>query len=347
MIIVKSRFNNLFITFRTISAFTLSLIIVIIGSTFDMHAQDPVLSQYYSHLVYLNPAFTGSSGMTRFTLGYRNQFPSMGSAYVNYHAAFDMPVELIRGGIGINLMNDVQGGGQMNNLRIDGIYSHTIVIRKKIEVTGGLQASYVIRSLKTADLTFPDGMYYVSGMYVYSGPGETISDQTSGYPDFAAGILCFSRSWYTGVAVHHLAAPNISFSKNYREPLSRRYTFHAGINIPVFEKRFGREFLQVNPNIIYIQQGSQRQVNLGAEVMRKGFFAAVWSRFNMQFGLSTMTVVAGYQSRQMRFGYSFDFNMSQPWVNDPGSGAHEITFTYRLEKSDKKTKMGTINCPKI
>jgi type IX secretion system PorP/SprF family membrane protein len=285
--------------------------------------------------------------MTRFNSGYRNQFPSMGSAYVNYHIAFDMPVQLIQGGVGLNIMNDVQGSGQLSNLRIDGMYSHTIVIYKKIEVIGGLQASYVIRTLKTEELTFPDGMYYVSGMFMYTGPGEDISDQTSGYPDFATGVLCFSRSWYSGFAVHHLTGPNISFNRSYREPLPRKYVFHAGINIPVFEKRFGREFLQVNPNLVYIQQGSQRQVNLGAEIMRKGFYAGVWSRYNINFGISTITAVAGYQNRQMRFGYSFDFNMSQPWINDLGSGAHEIGFTYRLEKSDKKTKLGTINCPKI
>ena len=323
------------------------MVISIVSNIFTLHAQDPFLSQYYSHTIYLNPAFTGSSGMTRFTLGYRNQFPSMGSAYVNYHTAFDMPVELVQGGVGVSIMNDVQGGGQLSNLRIDGIYSHAIVINQKIEVIGGLQAGYVIQSLKTDDLTFPDGMYYVSGMYVYTGPGEDISDQTSGYPDFAAGVLCFTRDWYTGIAVHHLTAPNISFSENYREPLPRKYTVHAGISIPVFEKRFGREFLQVNPNLIYIQQGSQRQINLGAEVIRKGLFAGVWSRFNNHFGISTITVVAGYQNRRMRFGYSFDFNMYQPWIYDLGSGAHELTFTYRFEKSDKKTKLGTINCPKI
>jgi type IX secretion system PorP/SprF family membrane protein len=321
------------------------MFISIMSSIFSLHAQDPFLSQYYSHIVYLNPAFTGSSGMTRFTSGYRNQFPSMGSAYVNYHASFDMPVELVRGGVGVNIMNDVQGGGQFNNLRIDGIYSHSILINQKIEAIGGLQASYVISSLRTTGFNMPDAYNPQTGKYDL--PTETFGDQTSGYPDFAAGLLCFSRSWYTGIAVHHLTAPNISFSKNYREPLPRKYTFHAGISIPIFEKRFGREFLQLNPNLIYIQQGSQRQVNLGAEVMRKGLFAGVWSRFNIQFGISTITAVMGYQNRRMRFGYSFDFNMSKPWIYDLGSGAHEIGFTYRLEKSDKKTKLGTINCPKI
>jgi len=335
----------LFKSAREISSLLLFITASIIYGTFHVNAQDPFLSQYYSNTIYLNPAFTGAAGIPRFSAGYRNHFPSMGSAFVNYRAAFDMPVELFQGGVGFNIMNDVQGSGQLSNLRIDGIYSHAFIINPEIEIIAVLQVSYVIRSLKTNGFILPDGIDNLTGIYI--GPTEDISDQTSGYPDFATGVLCFSRTWYAGIAVHHLTAPNMSFSRTYLERLPRKYTFHAGINIPVFEKRFGREFLQVNPNLVFIQQGSQRQINIGAEVIRKGLFVGIWSRQNIRFGVSTITAVAGYQDNRMRFGYSFDFNMSQPWINDLGSGAHEIAFTYRLIKSDKKTKIGTINCPKI
>jgi type IX secretion system PorP/SprF family membrane protein len=336
----------LFKSAREISALLLFATAGIIYGTFHVNAQDPFLSQYYSNTIYLNPAFTGSSGMPRFSAGYRNHFPSLGSAFVNYHAAFDMPAELVQGGFGFNIMNDIQGNGQLSNLRIDGIYSYAIVANPEIELIAGLQFSYVLRSMKTNGFNLPDGFNISTGQFDLD-PGEAISDQTSGYPDFATGILCFSRTWYAGIAVHHLTAPNMSFSRNYMERLPRKYTFHAGIYIPVFEKRFGREFLQVNPNLVFIQQGSQRQINIGVEVIRKGLFAGIWSRQNIRFGVSTITAVAGYQDNRMRFGYSFDFNIFRPWINDLGSGAHEITFTYRLIKSDKKTKIGTINCPKI
>ncbi len=308
-------------------------------------AQDPCLSQYYSNTIYLNPAFTGSSGMPRISIGYRNQYPSLGQVFVNYHAAFDMPSQLFGGGFGFNIMNDVQAKGQLNNLRIDGIYSHALILTPEIEMIAGLQASYVIRSLRTNGLILPDGLDNLTGIYV--GPGEPISDQTSGYPDFAAGMLFFSRDWYAGFAVHHITAPNMSFSKNYMERLPRKYTLHAGINIRVFEKRFGREYLQISPGLVYIQQGSQRQINIGAEVMRKGVFAGIWGRQNVRFGLGAITAVAGYQDTRFRFGYSYDFNTSLPWISDKGTGAHEIAFTYRFNKSGKKTKMGTIICPKI
>jgi type IX secretion system PorP/SprF family membrane protein len=333
------------IFFRKISAFLIFIAGNFISANVCINAQDPSLSQFYSNTVYLNPAFTGSSGMPRISTAYRNQYPSLGQVYVTYHAAFDMPSALFGGGFGINIMNDVQARGQMNNLRIDGIYSHAIILHPEIEMIAGLQASYVIRSLKTDGLILPDGIDNLTGIYI--GPTEPISDQTSGYPDFAAGVLVFTRDWYAGFALHHITAPNMSLSRSYREVLPRKYTFHAGINIRVFEKRFGREFLQISPGLVYIQQGSQRQVNLGAEIMRKGIFAGVWGRQNNRFGLGSITALAGYQDTRFRFGYSYDFNTSLPWITDKGTGAHEITFTYRFNKSDKKTKMGTINCPKI
>jgi type IX secretion system PorP/SprF family membrane protein len=337
----------LFRAIRKILTYFLLTAEILITGNVNIYGQDPVLSQFYSNTVYLNPAFTGSSGRPRISAGYRNQFPSLGQVYVDYHTAFDMPSSLFGGGFGFNVMNDVQAGGQLNNLRFDGIYSHAIILHPEVEMIAGLQASYVIRSIRTDGLILPDGIDNLTGNYYPDLSGEELSDQTVGYPDFAAGVLFFTRAWYAGFALHHITAPNMSFSRSYREILPRKYTFHAGINIPVFEKRFGREYLQISPNLVYIQQGSQRQLNIGAEVMRKGAFAGVWCRQNIRFGLGAVTAVAGYQDERMRVGYSYDFNMLVPWVTFNSTGAHEISFTWRFSKSDKKTKMGTINCPKI
>ncbi len=320
---------------------------VILSVDFSLlEAQDPFLSQYYSNSIFLNPAFTGTAHMVRFSMGYRNQYPALGSSFVNYHAAFDMPSNLLQGGVGVNIMNDVQGNGTLRNMSVDGIYSYALTVNPEFTINAGFQASYGMRHLKTGDLFFPDGYDNVTG--IYFGSVEEISDQTISYPDFSIGFLGYTRTWYTGIAVHHLARPNISFSKNYREPLPRKYTFHAGIYIPVFEKRFGREAVKINPNIVVIQQGSQRQINLGAEVIRKVFFAGIWSRQNIHFGLTSFTVVAGYQDQHIRFGYSFDFNMAKPWISNVGNGAHEIAFIYRLDyKTENKKKYKAIKCPKI
>jgi len=324
----------------------LTLTVFFIFGEVSVMSQDPLFSQYYSNSLYLNPAFAGTAQMARFTASYHNQFPTLGSTFVSYNAGYDMPVEILQGGIGLNVMNDVQGNGTMNRLSFDGMYTYSLVVNPKFTISGGLQASYVMRFLKTGDFVLPDGIDASTG--IYTGPNEVISDQSASYPDFAVGFLGYTRSWYAGLAVHHLAKPNTSFSHSYREPLPRKYTVHAGIYIPIFEKRFGREAVRLNPNAVYIQQGSQRQVNLGLEAIRNGLFAGVWSRYNRNFGMASVTAVAGYQNEKFRFAYSYDFNLLKSWVNNLGMGAHELTFLYIFEyKSHRKSKYRAIKCPKI
>jgi len=284
--------------------------------------------------------------MGRLSASYRNQYPTLGTTYATYNASFDMPAELLQGGIGVNLTNDIQGDGILNRFSVDGIYSYALVINREITINAGFQASYVQRSLKVSNLIYPDGLDGSTGIYM--GHLEAISDRTAGYPDFSVGFLGYSRTWYAGLAVHHLTRPNISFSRNYREPLPRKYTLHGGFFIYIFEKRFGREAVRLNPSLVLLQQGRHRQVNIGMEAFRKGLYTGIWLRQRRDFGLATAMVVAGYEFDRFRFGYSYDFNVANPWKSNVGMGAHEITFLYIFEyKSSRKKKYKAIKCPKI
>jgi len=322
------------------------LFVVMVFLCTGLNGQDTYFSQFYSSSLCLNPAFAGTAQMGRFSASYRNQYPTLGTSYATYNAAFDTPVDLLQGGIGLNIMNDVQGGGIMNRFSVDGIYSYALVVNREITINAGLQASYMLRSLRVNDLIFPDGLDGSTGLY--TGPGELLSNRSTGYPDFSVGFIGYARTWYAGLAMHHLARPNISFSKNYREPLPRKYTVHGGIYIYIFEKKFGREAVRLNPNLVIIQQGSQRQVNLGLEALRNGLYSGIWFRQRRDFGLSTAMVVAGYEHERFRFGYSYDFNVASPWKSNVGMGAHEVTFLYTFEyKSSQKKEFKAIKCPKI
>jgi len=325
----------------------LILFLVIAGHfCIGLKGQDTYFSQFYSSSLYLNPAFAGTAQMGRFSASYRNQYPTLGTTYATYNASFDIPVDLLQGGVGVNVMNDVQGDGIMNRFSVDGIYSYALVVNRKITINAGFQASYMMRSLRVNDLIFPDGLDGSTGLYI--GPGESVSDRSAGYPDFSVGFIGYARTWYAGVATHHLTSPNISFSKNYREPLARKYTVHGGYYIYIFEKKLGREAVRLNPNLVVIQQGRHRQVNIGMEALRNGLYTGIWFRQRRDFGFSTAMVVAGYEHERFRFGYSFDFNVASPWKSNVGMGAHEVTFLYTFEyNSSRKKKYKAIKCPKI
>jgi len=64
-------------------------------------AQDIQYSQYYANPIYLNPAMTGSSGMTRFGVNFRNQWPGLDQTFLAYTAFADHFEERLNSGFGI------------------------------------------------------------------------------------------------------------------------------------------------------------------------------------------------------------------------------------------------------
>jgi type IX secretion system PorP/SprF family membrane protein len=104
----------------------------------QVSAQDPQFSQFYAAPLYLNPAFAGSSGLTRVGINFRNQWPSLNANFVTYSAYFDHFFEDYNSGVGLILLSDREG--------LVGLQSHS----------AGLQYAYQLRL--TENLTFRPGI---------------------------------------------------------------------------------------------------------------------------------------------------------------------------------------------
>jgi type IX secretion system PorP/SprF family membrane protein len=306
-------------------------------------AQDPFFSQFYNSILFLNPAYAGAAHHPRVAAAYRNQIPAMGSPFVTYNAAFDMPVRVLQGGLGINIMNDVQGA-TINKTSIDAIYSYFLAITPDLVINAGFQASYCHRFLKTSGMILPDGLD-ATGIYI--GHTEPIADMNRGYPDFTVGFVMYNRIAYGGVSMHHLTRPNTSYSKNYHQPLPRKLMVHAGVLLSIYERRLGREALKLNPNLVYLHQGGFRQANYGLDVIYKSLRAGIWFRHSLDFALNAFSVHLGYEHDFFRIGYSYDFNVMDPWRTMRNMGAHEVTFLLKLEyKKGQHANFKAIKCPK-
>jgi type IX secretion system PorP/SprF family membrane protein len=322
----------------------LAVYMILLMITGGAAGQDPFFSSFYSSILYLNPAFTGTAQLPRISASYRNQAPALGSPFVTYLASYDQPVEILGGGLGVSLSNDVQGPGIMNRMSADALYAYHLAVSSKLTVSAGFQASYSYRLLRTGDFILPDGLD-PSGIYI---PTETLADQRRGHPDFAVGFLAFNRNIYGGVTMHHLTKPNQSLSKSQHHPLPRKLTVHGGMKISLYERRFGREALQLNPNLVYIHQAGFRQLNYGLEGLYRGIIAGVWIRHAIDFRVSAASLHFGYDQEWFRIGYSHDFNMSNPWKEFSNMGAHEINLLIKLEnKSGNRSNPRAIICPKI
>jgi type IX secretion system PorP/SprF family membrane protein len=302
-------------------------------------AQDPAMSQFYANPLFMNPAMAGVEGPAKVYLGYRNQWPAAADPYSTYHASYEQFLDAVQGGIGVHVINDRQGGGVFNTVSLDAIYAYHLKVTRQLTMTGGFQASIGQRNMNPNGLVLPDELAGLSS--------STLQGYSKIYPDFAVGLGAFYKNLYGGFACHHLLQPYMAPSEDPNTRISRRYTVHVGAIFPVYEKRLGREVLQISPNLVFMQQGIYQQINYGMEVLFRNVLGGVWLRQDLLFSYGTVIFSVGYARDQFRFRYSYDAKLSSPELHVPSLGAHEISLVIIFENLNKPTKHRAIKSPKI
>jgi len=314
--------------------------------TLKCEAQDAFFSQYYANRLYLNPAWAGIGDEKRVTLNYRNQYPGIGSAYKTYTVSYDQNTEALHGGIGFSLSNDAQGSQAMNQLSFSAMYSYLFKFGRFLSVAGGLQATGISRTINASGFEFGDQYDPITGE-LNAGGSEQYGNISKIFPDFSTGIAGFYKKSYGGISLFHILKPYQSESNLPESRLPRKITAFAGSYIPLYEKRFGKEVLQLNPNIIYIQQKNLSQLVFGLETLYKEkYIAGIWLRQNLGLKYSALIFSGGVTIENIRLRYSYDAHFSKPSVQIQRLGSHEISMIIAIGEN-KKIKHKAIKCPKI
>jgi hypothetical protein len=136
-------------------------ILILVG--YYVSAQDPQFSQFGANPLYLNPASTGEVDGWRMGANYRNQwlrapgktFPGPLSTY-NAWADFQLR-NLVVGGLGFNLMQDMEGEGRLKYTTAGLFYSwHTPTGSENFNLFFGTRLSYNFLTIDYSRLTFSD-----------------------------------------------------------------------------------------------------------------------------------------------------------------------------------------------
>jgi type IX secretion system PorP/SprF family membrane protein len=326
------------------------LIVFFIILSYLSKGQDPYFTQFYASPIYLNPAFAGSARCPRIALNYRNQWPGFDKTYITYNAAYDQHVDVLSGGIGINILKDEAGNSTIGTTNISGMYAYQLNVTHNFSVRFGLQATYVQKKLDWDKLYFGDQIDPRYG-FVYP-TQEKPNDLSTSYSDFSAGILAYSSSLYGGVAVFHLTEPDEAFIVAGTSPLPRRITAHIGAMLPLgntvsYKYSTNRdEGTYLSPNAIYQVQLNTSYLHLGAYIIHAPLIGGLWYKANLSGGFKSesATVLVGIQKGLIKFGYSYDITVSK-LTNNSTLGAHEISFGMQFECRPKKKRFRTISCP--
>lgn len=320
------------------------LLLLIIFKISNSIAQDVVYSQFYANPVYLNPALAGSKLCNRFTVNYRNQWPAANKGYISYSATWDQQFDRLSGGLGILVNSDIGGGGIYNKFSTSGIYSYRLQASRYIVVNAALQTGFSQYRLDWSKLVFGDQLNVYTGEI--DPTHEVIPAKLNvGCVDFSAGILGgYKEALYFGVAANHLSMPDISIYGDQSNRLHMRWTFHSGILIDLVEGMKGDNIknLSIAPNVVYIQQWNFHQLNAGMYVNMYPFVAGLWFRNNFE-STDAIIVLLGFQQKQYKIGYSFDYTVSRLGIK--AGGAHEISIAWLFLRHNGPDGIPKISTP--
>lgn len=299
-----------------------------------LRAQDPEFTQFYANPLYLNPALAGNKLCTRVGINYRVQWPGVYGTYNTIGVSIDKLAYKLKSGIGLMVVNDRAAKGTLNTTGIGLIFNPTIPIKPGVSISAAIQAGYWQKTVNWSKLTFGDMIDPRRGFV--NTTDEVPGVSTVGNFDLAAGMVFNTRHFFAGVAMHHILEPNESFLGGTSK-LPRKYTAHAGANIPLSHGRYEDE-TYISPNILYQVQGDFQQMNLGLYAKKGAIVGGLWYRGNDSF-----IILLGLESGKTRIGYSYDVTISK--LTNATAGAHEISlgYTFSCKVPPKKYRPGI--CP--
>jgi type IX secretion system PorP/SprF family membrane protein len=308
-------------------------------------SQDPEFSQFYANPLYLNPALAGATICPRIVGNFRDQWPSVGGAYVTYNAAYDQYVDVLHGGVGLLITADRTGGGKLNTTEISLMYAYKFNITDKLSASAAVQAGYYQRHLVWDNLIFEDMIDPRLGV-VQPTKENAPDNPTVGAPDFGAGVMLgYDEKYYGGIAVSHLSQPKFGFYSSNTSKLDMKFTVHAGALINLKDGSYdeNREF-SISPNILYQQQFKFHQLNIGTYLTFDPLIVGVWFRHNFE-NADAIAPMLGIHYKNFRFGISYDVTLSH--LKGSTGGAYEASASWQFPCIEKRRHIRAIKCPRF
>jgi type IX secretion system PorP/SprF family membrane protein len=329
-------------------------LIASIGLSNDAKAQDPAFSQFFGNPLYLNPAMAGSAICPRLNINYRDQWPGIGNAYRTYSTSYDQYVEKLDGGLGLSVMKDVAGEGNLSITHVNLMYSYHLKVTKKFAINAGFEAAYRQLGIDWDRLTFGDQIDPIEG-FIYE-TAEDINNYADhkGYTDLSSGFMAFGSAndkfdYYFGFAAHHITQPDQGFLGESYLPM--KMTANVGAAFPLnpygtYRTSSGnrpKNAAILSPNFLFQKQQDFVQMNYGLYITKGPIVGGLWTRQSPD-NFDAVIILLGVEQSNWKFGYSYDVTISD--LNNSNSrGAHEFSFAYQLPCRYRGRSYETINCP--
>ncbi|WP_167613038.1 PorP/SprF family type IX secretion system membrane protein [Maribellus sediminis] len=302
---------------------------------YNSKGQDVSFSQFYANPLYLNPAFAGSSGVPRVSVQYRKQWHAFNNAFTTYSTSIDFPVEKLRGGIGLYLMNDLQADGALNAYQVNALYAVSVQMTEEFRMNAGIQVGFNQNTLGISRLIFADNIDVNFGNHGVSGELAYLTDPDYSYFDLGTGFLIYNERYFGGFSIDHLAEPYQSYTSNSESgtKLKRKYTAHLGARLPVYLNGHYRKKFDISPQLIVQSQGVFHQINYGLLAAKRGLAVGTWFRQNFGLRYDAVILLIGFVRNKWQFTYSYDLVVSG--LSGQSGGTSEVSLVFMLSGKKK------------
>lgn len=322
---------------------------LVLNHGFESLAQDVQFSQFYAAPLYLNPALTGASELTRVGVNYRNQWPGLDQNFNSYSAYIDHYIFDYNSGIGLIFNGNKESLANLSTNEIGLSYAYRLKLGEDLYFRIGGQASYMQRDAFFSDLVFGTQIDIVNGTI------GGITDELNGIPldsrysfmDYSFGGMFYSKKIWLGVSAHHISEPNVSFLEGQISKLPMKLSAQGGIKFDLAGGRrnyFTHAYAERSVSFAfnYKQQDPFSQLDVGAQLFLDPLVLGIWYR-----GMPTKNELPNNESfiglvgvsleNGLDVGYSYDMTISKLGQRNSG-GAHEISLTYTFLWGDEKSR---------
>lgn len=312
----------------------------------DIYGQDPTFSQFYANPLYLSPSFAGATEEYRFSINYRNQWPSVPGVFHTYSIGFDKAMPNFNSGIGVLATYDVAGSGDLSTTNIGLLYSYDFNINQDWHIRPGVSFKFNYLGLNIYKLVFNS---QITGggttPSITPPPFDNVADV-----DFSTSALLYNDAIWAGITVDHLFTPKQSFYGDEAN-LPVKVNVFGGVRL-LGHRRLRTKLIEALSIATNFQtQGKFTQTDIGLYYYKNPLIFGIWYR-----GIPFMTTQAGdaiiglvgIKTDHMHIGYSYDFTISN--LITSSGGAHEISIVYEFTSvavSSSRRRIRAIPCPEF
>ena len=312
----------------------------------DIYSQDPTFSQFYANPLYLSPSFAGATEEYRFSINYRNQWPSVPGVFHTYSIGFDKAMPNFNSGIGVLATYDVAGSGDLSTTNIGLLYSYDFNINQDWHIRPGVSFKFNYLGLNIYKLVFNS---QITGggttPSITPPPFDNVADV-----DFSTSALLYNDAIWAGITVDHLFTPKQSFYGDEAN-LPVKVNVFGGVRL-LGHRRLRTKLIEALSIATNFQtQGKFTQTDIGLYYYKNPLIFGIWYR-----GIPFMTTQAGdaiiglvgIKTDHMHIGYSYDFTISN--LITSSGGAHEISIVYEFSTvaiGSTRRRIRAIPCPEF